>query len=387
MLPVLLGFALALADPGAASPSPETRLDGDRADPAASEVEGASEEPEASNGAEAPEGTEGLDAEVPAAPGAKNIEAPAADEPGSTSPTGASATELIVAAVDRLGEHDLDGARILLQQAEQRTDGREHIAVEIAYHRASAHVLSEDYAAAENIYRRLLAAWPDSHRSDDARFRLAETRAAQGDPDEALGRLKELPRLRKLDDADRSRVRIMREIWRLDTGQRARPRPLRRQINKAPADEIAFYVARGHARLGHLWADRAAQIDIPLRTRRSRRAIAKRTERIQRIEAHLGATIDLREPEWILEAILALVDALDRFGEDLLMVPMPEHLSPAQLELYQSGVYENIEGLWIRALRYADEGRQLAARLEWSGRRVQAIEQRYTDLESKISGP
>lgn len=358
MLPVLLGLALALAEPGSAPPSSDPDPGQQTTDPAADDT-GAREDPTAA----------------------------AQGPPASPPPTGASATELIVAAVDRLGAHDLDGARILLQQAEQRSDGRERIAVEIAYHRASAHVLSEDYAAAETIYRHVLAAWPDSHRADDARFRLAETRAAQGDPEEALERLKELPRLRKLDDADRSRVRIMREIWRLDTGQRARPRPLRRQINKAPADEIPFYVARGHARLAHLWADRAAQIDIPLRERRSRRAIAKRTDRIQRVEAHLAATIDLREPEWILEAILALVDALDRFGEDLLLVPMPEHLSPAQLELYQSGVYENIEGLWIRALRYADEGRQLAARLEWSGRRVQAIEQRYVDLESKISGP
>ncbi|TVQ91702.1 MAG: hypothetical protein EA397_08840 [Deltaproteobacteria bacterium] len=307
------------------------------------------------------------------------------DEGASAPPAGAQ--DLIRLAVDRMGRRDFEGARILFDQAETRVSPAQGFALlpEITYHRAGLAVLEERYDLALQRYRQIPQRWPESHRQDDALFRAAEVRAILGDPSRALRDLRELPRPRRLEPADRGKLEILREIWRLDSGDARRPRRLRRAVRRAPADEIAFYVARGKARLARHAIEDAAQVDLGERPRAIRRGIRQRTHPLREAEELVREIIALREPEWIFEGVLILIEGFERFGDDLLRVPIPQELTAPQREIYLRGLQEHVTALWLRGIRYADTGRQVAARLEWSGRRVREIERRYEELEEKIS--
>jgi Ca2+-binding RTX toxin-like protein len=74
-------------------------------------------------------------------------------------------------------------------------------------------------------------------------------------------------------------------------------------------------------------------------------------------------------------------------GDDVLVAPVPARLTAEQAEIYRDGIAEEGLGLWMRALRYADEGREAAARLSWTGRRVEALDARHAALQQKIGGP
>lgn len=308
--------------------------------------------------------------------------------PVHEAPPGASPEEVLTLAVRRMGERDFEGAALLFDQAEERARKTDEtrILVEITYHRAGLAALEERYDEAHARYSMIPEHWPGSHREDDARFRAAETRAILGEPDRALREIRQLPRPRQLSPADRGKVEILRELWRLDVGQRRRPGPLRRAIKRAPSDEISFYAARGLARLAQLEIERAAATPLPLRKRALRRRIARRTDHLKEAEALVGQVIALEEPEWVFEGVLQLISGFEQFGDDLVEVPVPEHLDDEQAAIYLQGVREQAGHLWLRALRYADTGRQTAARLQWRGRRVREIEERYTALERKISG-
>ena len=317
---------------------------------------------------------------------------PASSPPAEVEPpaaTAASSEELIVDAVNRLLTRDLDGATLLLDRAVVRLPDddaprRRRLEAEIVYHRGTVAVAREDWAAALDLYRSILARWPDSHRDADARVRVAEVLAATGDPAGALLALGDLPPARALGPSDARRVAMLREIWRLDAAPGRSDRKLRRLVDGAPTDPERFYVARGVARLARYAVDDAAGIRLDVPERRSARAVARRIEALKRAETQVERVLALREPEWIFEGVLATAEGFERFGDDVLTAPPPGRLSEEQAAIYLAGIAEQVDALWLRGLRYADEGRQAAARLGWSGRRVDALERLHAELERKL---
>jgi tetratricopeptide (TPR) repeat protein len=314
---------------------------------------------------------------------------PPAEAPEAPAPEVASPEELIVDAVNRLLTRDLDGASLLLDRATVRLPDddaprRRRLETEIAYHRGTIAVAREDRAAALDLYRSILTRWPDSHRDADARVRVAEVLAATGDPAGALRALGELPPARALSPSDARRVAILREIWRLDAAPGRSDRKLRRLVDAAPTDPERFYVARGVARLARYAVDEAASVRLDGSERRSARGVNRRIEALKRAETQVERVLALREPEWIFEGVLAMAEGFERFGDDILTAPPPGRLTEEQTAIYLAGIAEQVDALWLRGLRYADEGRQAAARLEWSGRRVDALERLHAELERKL---
>jgi tetratricopeptide (TPR) repeat protein len=315
---------------------------------------------------------------------------PAADATAPPAHDLAPPEELIVSAVDRLLVRDFEGVALLLDRAADRLPSDPERALqlgaEIAYFRGSLAGALEDHATALIIFERLLAQDPDGHRADDARARLAELAIALGRPADALRWLGELPRPRRLEPGDRERVTLLTEIARLDQGGRSHRR-LERAVDRAADPRATHHKARAIARLARREVDLSAAVDLDGSERRAAKALGRRVAHLRAAEAHVARLLALQQPEWIFEGVLALADGFEQLGDDILVAPIPARLTAEQAEIYRDGIAEEGLGLWMRALRYADEGREAAARLSWSGRRVDALDARHLALQQKIGGP
>ncbi|MFK7931624.1 MAG: tol-pal system YbgF family protein, partial [Myxococcota bacterium] len=81
------------------------------------------------------------------------------------------AQDLLEDAAQRIKEGDLDGAEILLSEAERQSG---EVAVEVAYQRANIKALRREYTQARAAYQAIIDRFPGSIRERDAQYRVAE---------------------------------------------------------------------------------------------------------------------------------------------------------------------------------------------------------------------
>jgi tetratricopeptide (TPR) repeat protein len=304
---------------------------------------------------------------------------------GANPPQSVDAIEdLVQLAVQRLGEGDFEAAHRLFDQASTTKDVPPQLAAEIAYHRANAHALAGRWPEALASYDHILATFADSHRHTDARFRRSEVLIELGDLLSARRELRVLERHRDLSEEDRARVQIVLAIVDLDRRPTRSTARLVRALERAPQSLAAFYRARGIARLATSCLDAAPP--FPAAEARSKRLLARRLADLRTAQTHLDTLIRLGEPEWILDGVLTVARGLDTLADDLLVAPVPRRLTTDQQEHYERGLVEQAQHLWLRALKFTDEGKQAATRLSWSGRRVDELHRLHAALEHKLEG-
>lgn len=294
----------------------------------------------------------------------------------------ASFAVLVRTATDRMARGDHDGAELLLQQAIRQYPARW---VEPTYQRANNLALQRRYAQARDVYARIAGQAPDSHRGDDARFRVAELTGVLGDPEGAIDRLRDLRPWRRFDAADEAKIRLNYGWFTVQREQprRARRR-LRRALRKAEPGTVPYYEAKAWAGRVRLHIDSVEDRVFEGSRRRIKKQLLERERAVLAGEDALRRIIDLEEPEWILDSILVLSAAYEDLGDDMLAADEPDDLTEAQRDLYRQGLQKQIDPLYQRAEAYLIEGAALAGRLGWSSTRVADIEAERARLTRKL---
>jgi hypothetical protein len=106
--------------------------------------------------------------------------------------------------------------------------------------------------------------------------------------------------------------------------------------------------------------------------------LVRRAEHIGAAEQHVIAIVKLREPEYVLAALLAMGDAYDALQVDLVAAPPPRHLTPEQVVLYREALVERGEVLRRKALKYWELGLQEGLSVQWVGPELDGLRARLS---------
>lgn len=294
----------------------------------------------------------------------------------------ASGVELVHAAVSRMRRGDYEGTRLLLDRAVERDPA---VATEVAYQHANVLALERRYDEARTAFAGIGAA--ANHRTDDARFRVAELTGVLGDPSAALDGLDALKPWGRFDAADRAKIVLTRGVFTLQAGRANRARrQLTRALRKTEPGTVSYYEAKAWAALARERLARADAVPFEGEQRALRKRLRERQQLILAAEAAVRQTIQLDEPEWILDGLLYLAASFERFGDDLRATPDPDGLTADQLRIYRTELDKEVDPVWMRALVYLDEGVSMADRLRHTGRRVDEIRSQRDRVRAKVGG-
>lgn len=303
------------------------------------------------------------------------------DEPPPDKPARASTVDLMAMAEERFGTGDYQGARILLDQALERPDVDADLA---SYRIALAWELGGDPGTAIRLYEDGLTRWPASPNARHRLFRKAECLAALGAPDEALKLVKPLEKL-DLPLIERLQYDLATGVWWVQAGKERRGlRILADALSRSTPVDVPWFQARARATVTAVYAERAAELTFDKREKKVIARIEERAGFIDRMESQVTEIAELDEPEWVLDGVLTLGDAYRSFGDDLLVHRRPKKLTPDQVVLYEQGVAERVEVLWVKAVRIDDLGLDMAHRIGWHSPRIAEIERRRADTVASI---
>jgi tetratricopeptide (TPR) repeat protein len=292
----------------------------------------------------------------------------------------ASAEQLVHEAWSRIDVGDYEGARIVAEQALGRTDdpARAHAAL------GAALELGGDPAAAIPHYEAALAGAGDGELAIHMQFRIAEAHGTLGHTEEALNRLDALGPVAGLSGEDVLKMRLVRAIWMIDTNRRRGLRDVARALDAAGPGEVTFYQAKARAAIVRALALEADALPLDGSERRQVRNLNRRAELIALAEKQVVAAIELEEPEWALESLIALGGAYEDVGDDLLAVPAPPRLTPDQAILYRQLVAGKVEVIYTKASKCYDGGLELAQRTQWRSRRIEQLADALDAVRPKI---
>jgi len=316
--------------------------------------------------------------------------APPADAPPPEAPPEAplppppgSAEAWVALARERLQTGDPAGARIALDQAIEREGADLDL---IAYLRGKSWELEDDPGQAIRLYDEGMHQWPTSPLQRDREFRKAEALGTLGVPEEGLEWLHRI-HSRELDPFDRHKYALVEGILTVQAGRTRKGfRILRDVLQELSNEELTFYEAKARATIARAMADQAARLTLDEREKKVQKRLRERALLIDDIKRQVTETGELNEPEWILEGTLVLGDAYQVLGDDLLVHRRPRRLTPKQLEIYEEGVKEKVEKVWVKAVRSYDVGLDMATRIGWESRRVEQLEAARAEVVARIEG-
>lgn len=295
-----------------------------------------------------------------------------------------SGAELVDEAWRRIDLRDYEGARIVAEQARSREDDAK---VRATVALGAAWELDGEPGKALPLYAEARAAGLDAALEEHVTFRVAECHASLGAYAAAFEELAKLgdPDARPYLDA--KKLHLLRGTWLLESGQRAAGQAeLAEALDGIGTDEVTWYQARARAAVATDLCDQANAVPFPAKDKKLVKALRARTELILAAEAQVVAALGLKEPEWGLQGLLVLGLAYERVGDDLLAVPIPKKLKTEdQRALYEQGVREKVDKLYVKSSRYLGEGIDAATRLSWDSPRVASLKDAHAAVLAKVA--
>ena len=254
--------------------------------------------------------------------------------------------------------------------------------------------LEEDYGEALPRYDALVAEDLSPDLDLDVRFRRAVvmddlSREAGAEP--SLGSLarKELKALRRhsaLAEGDKARLGLLIGASEIHQGRARRGlRRISRAIRQLddPSD-ASWMQARARSALVRELVRNAEHLAI--RGRNDDARLKKRMKLMGDAESQVVAIIQLNEPEYVLEGLLAVADAYIRLYDELVSAPVPGELEGSQVALYKERVLEEAEFLRKKARGFYHKGVLYADHLGWKGQSRDLLEQRRDALDEETGG-
>ena len=95
------------------------------------------------------------------------------------------------------------------------------------------------------------------------------------------------------------------------------------------------------------------------------KSITKRLQRMRAAERQIAVILELREPEYALLSLIAVVDAYLRFYDDAVSMPAPKRFTVAQHRQYEEQLAKKAETLRRKAHMLAREGVNYADTMGW----------------------
>lgn len=283
--------------------------------------------------------------------------------------------EVLAEAVSRRRVGDFQGSLDRLGHLEGRADAP---AAEVLHQRGITLEYMERFEEALAAYDAALGlSSPGETVHGEVSFRRALVLEDLGRHADSLQQVRDLQRQGGWTEPQELSLELSRGVAELRSGSTRRGlRRLDRALARLEGDAaLPWLQARARTAVaGHLLAE--AETLALEGNKKARRRLLARTELMVAAEAHVIAVARLGEPEYILEGLRLLGDAYLALHDDMLAAPPPGRLDAEQRALYAEAVAERAAVLPAKALRYYDEGVQVAVRTAWEGEVVQELRAR-----------
>ena len=203
--------------------------------------------------------------------------------------------------------------------------------------------------------------------------------------DQAQDVFKTLLRSRDLQAGDKDRINLLLGASLIHSGSsRKGIRKIARSLARLDVTDSTWMRAKGHDALAHELIRRSEEIGFIGSDKKDKKAVVERMELLKRAEAQVIASIQLKEPEFVLNGLVDVADAYVRFYDDLIAAPAPDSLTVSQKKQYSEQLSIEARSLLEKSLNYCQKGLIYADQSGWVGVVVEELNARIASLSQSL---
>ena len=196
---------------------------------------------------------------------------------------------------------------------------------------------------------------------------------------------KKLLRSKDLQNGDKERINLLLGASFIHSGSsRKGIRKIARSLARLDVTDSTWMRAKGHDALAHELIRRSEEIGFIGSDKKDKKAVAERMELLKRAEVQVIASIQLKEPEFVLNGLVNVADAYVRFYDDLIVAPAPDYLTVNQKKQYSEQLRIEARSLLEKALDYCKKGVIYADQSGWVGLVVDELNERIIYLSQTL---
>jgi hypothetical protein len=246
---------------------------------------------------------------------------------------------------------------------------------------------SGDFSTSITKYLALIEGQPTHARTLDATFRLARVYSKSGQHKLAQTTLDSIDLPPGAPELDAEKIRLFQAAFNYRAhGKQKHFKRLEKHLLRIPESQITEDRARLRYEIVSTLI--AGMDDHPFTggSAAVKRAHRKRMRLHMQTVYQMNHMIKLRRPLWISRALLIMSTQLMNTAFELQETTPPSHLSSGQRVHYEQQMALYIQATWVKALRYAQEGSNLASRLGLDPNLVSEFRALGVRLERAIEG-
>lgn len=266
--------------------------------------------------------------------------------------------------LQRVGRYDAAVQRLLFIQ--QRQDSPV-----IQFEMARNTELMGEYATALELYTQLHQQELEEGLQLEVAFRRALVLSDVDRHKEAIRSLRQLRRRFSLSKDDKVVVNLALGTSELQAGKKWMGiRHIQRNLELLESGQQHPWIqARARYALAQELLDQAHSIALsPIKTgTKLNDKLQERANLILAAEKQIAVVIQLDEPEYALQGLIDIADAMLILYDDLVAVPPPTSFTPDQAVLFRERMAQDASVLQEKAFNYYSKGLRYAEQLDWPG--------------------
>jgi tetratricopeptide (TPR) repeat protein len=231
--------------------------------------------------------------------------------------------------------------------------------------------LQSNYAAALVLYEQLYNQNLEEALALDVAFRRALVLSDLGLHTEAISSLRELKKKYSLSKSDKIAVDLALGSSQLHAGKkRAGINRIQRSLDSLENPrQHSWLQARARYALSTVLLEEARRIEIygAQQAKRLNSRLQKRANLILQAEKNITVIIQLDEPEYALQGVVDVADAMIVFYDAIVATPPPGKFNDQQSKLFRNGMKDRASLLEDKAFEYYSKGLRYAEQLDWPG--------------------
>ena len=252
----------------------------------------------------------------------------------------------------------------------------------LLYQLGLAYELDGQFEMALSVYELLALEDASQQHQLSVGFRRAMCLESLDRWDEALREYRRLPQTQGFDRHDRLTLDLALGVAELRAGREKKGRDLLERSLSATAqtEELPWLRAKAWYTLADVELQKANELSLDGAQRKQVRRLEARAAAIAQAEQYLVQVVTLEEPEWILAGLLSLGDAYADLRQDMLDVPVPEHLDEEGAAHYRAVLEQRTQVLLRKSYEAYDQGLVVAGKFQIRNDATAQLEQRRDAL-------
>ena len=256
----------------------------------------------------------------------------------------------------------------------------------IKYEYARNKELMEEYETALVLYEELRAGELTLELAREVGFRRAVVLSDMGRQQQSIAAFRKLKRAFSLSADEQIAVALGLGASEVLAGKTRRgSKRIQRSLHKLDTPrQHSWLQARARYTLAQALLSKALKIELHGPVEQMNEDLQARANLILQAEKQVTVILQLDEPEFALQGVLAVADALLILYDDLLSSTPPSSFTAGQASLYREKMAEKGSFLMRKAFSYYSKGLRYAEQLDWPGEARRELQRKRQALLAEL---